>query len=121
MAPEQATGSSGQIGPWTDIYCLGVVLYRMLIGRMPFEGQPVRVLYQIAHEPPPAPSSLRSDLDPALEAILMKALAKDPKDRYQTAREFGQVLASPCLTGGRSSFDATPLLSTAGRPFSENA
>jgi hypothetical protein len=92
MAPEQAAGQSERVGPWTDIYSLGVVLYQMLTGRLPFEGPGLTVLSRIIHEAPPPPSRLRKDLDPALEAVLMKALAKEPDGRYRTAREMREAL-----------------------------
>ncbi|MBI3468873.1 MAG: serine/threonine protein kinase, partial [Planctomycetes bacterium] len=94
MAPEQATGELDRIGPWTDIYSLGVVLYQMLTGRVPFQGPPLKILSQITHDSPPPPSSVRTDLDPALEAIVLKAMARRPEDRYQSAKQLGEALNS---------------------------
>jgi serine/threonine protein kinase len=93
MAPEQALGRVQEIGPWTDLYAVGVILYQMVTGRLPFEGPAVAVLARIAHETPPPLSSLRLGLNPLLEAIILKALARQPRDRYQNAREFGEALA----------------------------
>jgi serine/threonine protein kinase len=92
MAPEQAAGESASVGPWTDVYSLAVVLYQMLTGRLPFEGPALTVLAKILHEEPPPASSKRPGLDLALEAILRKAMAKRPPDRYPNARQFGEAL-----------------------------
>jgi WD40 repeat protein/serine/threonine protein kinase len=92
MAPEQAAGESGRIGPRTDLYALGVVLYRMLAGRMPFSGPPVTVLWKIVHETPPALSELRPGLDPVLEEIVRKAMAARPEDRFSSAQDLAAAL-----------------------------
>jgi tRNA A-37 threonylcarbamoyl transferase component Bud32 len=92
MAPEQAAGQSDQIGPWTDLYSLGVVFYHMLTGRLPFEGPALTVLSKILNEPPRPPSQLRTDLPPGLETSLLTALAREPAQRYQTARQWADVL-----------------------------
>jgi hypothetical protein len=88
MAPEQAAGEAGRIGAWTDVYSAGVVFFEMLTGRRPFEGAPLAVLGKILHEPPPPLSQFRPYLDPRLEAILLKALDKQPEGRFASARQF---------------------------------
>ncbi|MCI0464658.1 MAG: protein kinase [Gemmataceae bacterium] len=92
MAPEQAAGQTQRLGPWTDVYALGVVLYQMLTGRLPFEGPALTVLARILHEALPPPRTLRPDLDPALEGVLLRALARECEGRYQSAAEFGEAL-----------------------------
>ena len=93
MAPEQATGQPERTGPWTDLYSAGILFFEMLTGRLPFEGDAMAVLGKVVHEPPPALSSLRPFLDARLDAILLKALQKDPEARFQSARQFSEALA----------------------------
>jgi WD40 repeat protein/predicted Ser/Thr protein kinase len=100
MAPEQAAGQSAEVGPRTDLYSLGVVLYRLLTGRVPFQGSTLQVLWRIGHETPPPLRSLRPDLDSELEGILLKALARRPEDRYPSAKAFGAALERWQVTAG---------------------
>jgi hypothetical protein len=96
MAPEQAdpAGGFGPVTPRTDVYSLGVVLYEMLTGHRPFKAEsPTGLLYQIVHATPPPPRQLRPDLDPELEAICLKAIAKKAEDRYTAMTELAQALA----------------------------
>jgi serine/threonine protein kinase len=93
MAPEQALGRLEAIGPWTDLYSVGAMLYQMVTGRMPFEGPAVAVLASVAHENPPPPSSLRPELDRGLESVIVKAMAREPRGRFQNARQFSQALS----------------------------
>jgi serine/threonine protein kinase len=86
MAPEIASGLPADIR--SDIYSLGIVLYQMLAGKVPFEGDsPWTVMRQQIETPPPPLSALRRDLPAWLELIVIKALAKDPSARYQTPTE----------------------------------
>jgi serine/threonine protein kinase len=93
MAPEQARGDLKQIGPATDIYSLGVILYELLTGRVPFQGSSALVCALVLTSDPPTPSSFRPDLDPRLEAICLRAMAKTPADRYSSMHEFGAALS----------------------------
>ncbi len=84
MSPEQARGAIAEIGPHSDQYSVGVVLYEMLCGRPPFSGDPWTIIARVANvrEAPPAPRSVRPDLPRDLEACCLKAMEKDPHSRY---------------------------------------
>jgi serine/threonine-protein kinase len=91
MAPEQVDGkpTDGK----TDIYALGVVLYEMLTGTTPFNGDNLSaILYKILNEAPVPPSTLNPRVPPVFDRIVLRALSKRPQDRYQTAREFARDL-----------------------------
>ncbi|HSJ59359.1 MAG TPA: FHA domain-containing serine/threonine-protein kinase [Anaerolineae bacterium] len=86
MAPEQARGE--RVDERSDIYSLGVVLYQLLTGRLPFGGEQIaEVLRKMIYESPPLPRSLNPYVSSAMEQVVLKALAKDPGQRYQTADE----------------------------------
>lgn len=92
MAPEQVGGKAEAVGPAADIYSLGVILYELLASRLPFEGPVLAVLGQVLVANPEPPSIHRPGLDPQLEAICLRAMAKQPADRYQSMAEFAQAL-----------------------------
>jgi beta-lactam-binding protein with PASTA domain/tRNA A-37 threonylcarbamoyl transferase component Bud32 len=91
VSPEQAQGDT--VDRRTDVYSLGCVLYELLAGRQPFHADsPVALAYQHVSTMPEAPSALSDESTPELDAITLKAMAKAPEDRYQTAREFNADL-----------------------------
>jgi len=92
MAPEQFEGQEANVR--TDLYSLGVVMYQLLTSRLPFPADlpPARIMKNILNNAPPSPRRLRPDVDPALEAICLRAIAKNPADRYQSAAEMADAL-----------------------------
>lgn len=95
MAPEQSTGVS-DIGPASDQYSLAVVAYEMLTARVPFQAPtPVAVMHKHVVEPPPAPRSIAPWLPPSAENALMRALSKNPLERFPTVDAFVAELSAP--------------------------
>ncbi len=93
MSPEQVRGEV--LTHQTDIYSLGVVMYRLLTGRSPYQAKDLATLYQqILHVAPPSLCSLRADIPPQLERVVLRAIQKDKKDRYQDWKDFGNDLAA---------------------------
>jgi serine/threonine protein kinase len=112
MAPEQAKGNPDQMGPACDIYSLGVILYELLAGRPPFEGDAIAVLSQVLMDTPKPPSKYRPDVDRKLEAICLKAMAKRPESRYPSMHELAGVLGEYLKT---TSQPPPPQTTTAAR------
>ena len=116
MSPEQCEGR-GNVDARADIYALGIVLYEMITGRVPFFGDGYgEVLVQHLTQPPPPPSTIRGVIPPHVEQVILKALEKRPELRYPTMDEMSRAMADPVgyveSHGGIGQFLQMPLQAT---------
>ena len=112
IAPEQAI-SSASVVPQSDLYAVGVILYEMCTGELPFDAEETLDIAMLhMTEPPRPPRELRSETSPELEAVILKTLAKEPKERYQNGAELADALEravqrasikAPSISGGTAS------------------
>lgn len=117
MPPEQARGDSAAVGPRSDVYALGVMLFELLTGRLPFTGGSIaEVIARVLTAPPPPASALAPNVPPGLDAVCRQAMAKAPDDRFATAQDMAAALGpflAPELTAALAqstvAFDAPPL------------
>ncbi len=98
MSPEQFMGQV--VDGRSDLFSCGVILYQFLTGEKPFTGTQTTIMYKVLREEPLPPSTLNMTLPAAWDAVVKKAIAKNPDERYQTAREFSEAVASAVLSQG---------------------
>jgi beta-lactam-binding protein with PASTA domain/predicted Ser/Thr protein kinase len=121
LSPEQAQGQP--VSPRSDLYSIGVMLYELLTGRVPFDAEsPVTIALKHVSEAPVPPSEFNPAIPPALEAVVLKAMQKDPARRFADADEFIAALDAarrePTVVAREMVLEPVPL---AGEPFAEEA
>jgi len=108
MSPEQAQGMA--LDGRSDIYSLGVVIFEMLTGEQPFEGETlIQVMMKVIQEPPPDIYNIRADLPPSLTPVMERVLAKKPEERYQTATAFATAFEDVIRDGSETEAPTTPI------------
>ena len=98
MAPEQIHGEAFFA---SDQYALGVMVYEWLCGALPFQGTPLLVMQQHLHEQPPSLRTRNPAISPAVEEVVLRALAKNPRERFESVQDFADALDEACSNGSR--------------------
>lgn len=93
MSPEQARGDNAEVDERADVYSLGVILFQLLCGELPFRGNAQKLIQQVINDDPPSPSRFKSRIPRDLETICLKCLNRDPRKRYQSAQHLVDELA----------------------------
>lgn len=106
MAPEQITGKAC---PASDQYALGIVVYELLSGELPFQGSFFEICGKHLHAQVPSPRTSYPDLPLPIEQCIMKALAKEPEQRFSSVQTFAAALTAACLQQGHSQYITTPV------------
>src|SRR5215211_1141136 len=120
LSPEQARGET--VDARSDLYSTGCLLYELLVGRPPFVGDsPVSVAYQHVRENPLPPSQLDPEISPEIDAVVLKALAKDPAERYQSAREMKDDITRLLAGQQTTAQQATAVVPMAAGAMAANA
>lgn len=113
MSPEQCEGRT--VDPRSDVYALGGMVFEMLTGRPPFVADSIAgLIYQHVHNPPEPPSRFRPGLGAEVETAVLRALAKDPPERFASASDFAAALAPGDLAGSRDLAVSIPLVQSVG-------
>ena len=115
MSPEQIMGLP--VDGRSDLFSAGVLLYQFLTGERPFAGSANTIMQKVLKEEPLPPSSLNVQLPAAMDAVVRKALAKKPADRFQNAKEFADALQAAAAEDPDATVRAAPSGATAGRPL----